>query len=367
MGEMAHMDLESIINSSRSISDINDINEKYTNFLSVIGDSAEKRKGVYTVLVTLLYYKYLHPKQDIRQHQKQLPGGFSGRTFDTNEVTPVLKRMGLPAMAESGWLTRSLEQPKAYDFNYPGKIPEKLKIPFLSILDFIQKNPAFALKFLRFLLNRAIETAKKNKISIVPLKNPEHLTIDKIIFCLEEHFKKKYGTNNGAKLPVLAFYAIYTSLISELKRYEKCKLAPLESLKASDRTNNTSGDIEIFKDGQLFETIEIKLDKQIDEQIIRIVKDKVLKFNPRRYYVLSVDGIQEDSKDVIDRIVLEILENHGCQIIINGLLPTIKYYLRLIENLDNFVKLYSELVQNDTELHSIHKTTLIELLAKYSL
>lgn len=49
-----------------------------------------------------------------------------------------------------------------------------------------------------------------------------------------------------------------------------------------------SGDIEIFKEGRLFEAIEIKLEKKIDSQIVRVVEEKVYKWNPQRYYVLSV-------------------------------------------------------------------------------
>ncbi len=51
-----------------------------------------------------------------------MAGGFSGRTVDTQFITPVLKKIDLPSMAESGWLTRSLEQPYPYTLDYKGKI-----------------------------------------------------------------------------------------------------------------------------------------------------------------------------------------------------------------------------------------------------
>lgn len=58
---------------------------------------------------------------------------------------------------------------------------------------------------------------------------------------------------------------------------------------------------------------------------------------------------------------------HGCQIIINGLIPTIKYYLRLIDNLDDFIKNYSNAVAIDSELQKIHKQKWAELLTKYQI
>lgn len=359
------LNLEAIYANSLLISDIKDIPEKIINHINLIGEYCEKRKGVYTVLATLLYYKYLHPEQDVRLFQTGFSGGFSARSFDTKYVTPVLKKLKLPAMAESGWLTRSMEQPYPYDYSYNGKIYSVLKIPFLDVLDFIEKNPTKAYNSLRILLNKVKEVSDRSVVKIVPLENPEGLTISKIMEALKIHFLTKYGTHNGAKLPVLAFHSIYTFLVKELSRYNGCYLSPLSSLTACDRTNKASGDIEIFTDdGELFEAIEIKLDKQIDEQIMRVVADKVYKWNPKRYYILSVNGIKSEDVDEINQIVFEIETKHGCQIIINGLLNTINYYLRLLENLDEFIKQYSKEIEEDNELQVEHKNKWNELLKK---
>lgn len=361
------LNLEEIIHNSSIISDIKDIPDDIHNYLRIIGENSSKRKGVYTVLTTLLYYKYLYPQQDIRNHQAQLKGGFSGRSFDTSNVTPILKKHNLPSMAESGWLTRSLEQPYPYDLKYSGKIPVYLKEPFLLCIDYVEKNPNNALNMLRILLNKVLLIAKQNQVIITPLNNPEKITISKIIQALEEHFLTPYKTHNGAKLPVLAFYSIYSCLINELKRYKNCTLAPLSSLTACDKSNKASGDIEIFKNNKLFEAIEIKLDKKIDTQIVRVVEEKIYKWNPQRYYILSVLGTKEENQEEISNIICNVGINHGCQIINNGLLPTIKYYLRLIENLSLFLNIYSKSIEDDIELQKIHKTYWNNLLKKYEL
>lgn len=358
--------LEIVYGKSDSISDIKGIPNKIRDNILRIGKECQKKKGLYTVLTTLLYYKYLHPEQDIRYHQNHLREGFSGRSFDTKYVTPVLKKLGLPAMAESGWLTRSLEQPYPYDMNYNGSIGE-LKEPFLETLQFVEENPNKAYDMLKLLLNTVGEVAKENKVEIKPLENPDNITIEKIVNALTEHFLFKYNTHNGAKLPVLAFHAIYTSLIGEVKRYEDCELAPLSSLTACDKTNKASGDIEIFRKGKVFESIEIKLDKKISSQIVRVAESKIYEWDPQRYYILSVLGIEKDDEDEISEIIHNVLNNHGCQIIINGLIPTIKYYLRLIENLTKFVNTYSKAVEIDTELQKVHKEKWNELIDKYEL
>ena len=56
---------------------------------------------------------------------------------------------------------------------------------------------------------------------------------------------------------------------------------------------------------------------------------------------------------------------HGCQLIINGVIPTLKYYLRLITSLDNFMGNYNKAIEIDKELKKAHKDKWNELIEKY--
>ena len=334
---------------------LNKLNEDEIEWIEIVADKCFNQKGVFTVLVTLFIYKIKHPEQDIRKHQKQIDGGFSGRTIDTHYITPTLKKLGLPSMAESGWLSRSLEQPYPYTLDYEGKIGNlKVKKAFLNLIDRVQTYNQNSKYVLVELFKKIIDIQKQNIIKIEPIKNPDMLTIDKIITLLDKQFSHNYHTSYGSKLPVIAFYSIYKILINELSRYNSCTVKELGSHTASDRTSKSAGDIEIYKNNTLFEAIEIKLDKEIDANILRIAKEKIIKYNPTRYYILSYIGIKEEKQEV-QNIINEVKEKHGCQIIINGVIATLKYYLRLIENLNSFVKIYSNLIQNDNELKTIHK------------
>lgn len=352
-----------IYSLSSSIRGIKDIPDKQKEYICNIANKVYQQKGVFTVLITPAVHKILHPDQDIRYYQSSMKNGFSGRSVDTQYITPTLKELRLPSMAESGWLTRSLEQPYPYTLEYKGHIRDKeVKESFLNIIDFIQHNPNKAKNILRLLLNRVIEMQKENKVKIIPLKRPDRLTIDKVISCLTEHFSFNYRTYGGSKLPVLAFYGIYSILVDELKRYKGCRLAPLGSHTACDLTSKVSGDIQIFKDKDLLEAIEIKLNRAIDKTVVRNAVEKIVKYNPKRYYILSSKDIVTLEKKEIVKIISDVKEKHGCQIILNGLIPTLKYYLRLISCLDEFVKKYSKLVGSDLELKKIHKEKWNELL-----
>ena len=352
-----------IYNSSFSVEDIKNIDDKYLNFLNTIGGNISTQKGVFTVLVTLIVHKILSPNQDIRNHQTNMKDGFSGRSVDTQFITPTLKELGLSSMSESGWLTRSLEQPFPYTLNYGGKISNKLvKEAFLNLIDFVETKPNKAVNVLRIMLNFAIQSREKSSIPIIPLLNPENLTIGKLVKALESHFSFNYKTHGGSKLPVLAFYAVYQSIIKEIKRYESCSLGVLGSHTASDRTSKTAGDIQIFRNNELFEAIEIKLDKEIDSSIVRIAIEKIQRFNPSRYYILSLKNVKSENKVEIEELITEIKVKHGCQIIVNGVIPSLKYYLRLLSNLTDFFDNYSLLIESDKELQDIHKLKWNELI-----
>lgn len=333
------------------------------NNIEILANKCFIQKGVYTVFVTLSIYKIVHNNQDIRNHQTQIKDGFSGRSIDTHFITPTLKELGLPSMAESGWLTRSLEQPYPYTLDYEGKISnKKVKKAFLELIDAIETKQSNPKQILVELFRQIIIIQKENQVTIKPLSNPEKLTISKTIEILDKQFSFNYKTFSGAKLPVLAFYAMYEIIIEEIVRYKSCELKELGSHTASDRTSKSAGDIELFQNENLFEALEIKLDKSIDANMLRIAKEKIIKYNPKRYYILSYYEINENDKEVISEIIEEVKESHGCQIVVNGLIPTLKYYMRLISDLEIFIQKYSNLIEKDNELKSIHKSKWNELL-----
>lgn len=333
------------------------LEKEIKNNIEIIAKKSIVQKGVYTVLITLAIHKSLYPLQNIRYHQKKLTNGFSGRTIDKKYITPTLKSLNLPSMAESGWLTRSLEQPYPYTLDYHGNIRDiEAKKSFLFLVDKIQNSPKLIEEIISYLLYKVIEETKKNEIKIIKLNNPDKLQIVELINMLCEHFFFDYHTFGGAKLPVLAFYAIYQSLLNDVKRYENCYLKELGFHTTCDSTSKSSGDIEIYsKDNKLIESLEIKFEKEIDCNMIRIAKEKIIKFNPIRYYILSTEKIKDDEKSEIFETVTMIKEKHGCQLILNGVIPSLKYYLRLISSIEKFLADYSHLIEIDKELKPIHK------------
>lgn len=344
------------------------LNENLKKYIQLIAKNSITQKAVYTVLITLAIHKLLYPHQDIRLHQDKMKNGFSGRSVDTKYITPTLKELNLPSMAESGWLTRSLEQPFPYTLDYQGHIQNPLvKEAFLQTIDYIEKQPDLTENIIIYLLHNVITEVKKQKIEISKLKNPDKLQILDIVNMLSEHFFYNYHIYGGAKLPVIAFYAIYKSLIQDIKRYESCHLKELGFHTTCDTTSKSAGDIEVFSnDNTLKEALEIKFEKEIDSNMVRIAREKILRHNPTRYYILSTKKIKDKDIDEITEIINDIKNIHGCQVILNGVIPSLKYYLRLISSLELFIENYTSLIANDKELKPIHKEKWNSIINDYN-
>ena len=313
----------------------------------------ERSKAVFTVLTSSLFYKILHPDQDVRYHQVELDNGYSGRSFDTKHMTPFLKEKRFRgAMKESGWLTRSLEQPFPYTLNYQGKIQNKnVKESFLNILDDVEEKGASPKSYLLNLFLLSVEEKKKGEVVLInPVDKDYEWKIHDIVSLLRQHFYYNYATRGASILPVIAIQSVYEILIEEMERFKDKELMPLGSHYSSDKNSGLSGDVVVkTQKGEEFEVVEIKHDIEIDPSIVKDVYKKIRTKPIQRYYILSTKEDLHREKEILE-VINEIEAEHGCQVIVNGVMNSLKYYLRLLNNTDKFLKIYTSNLQTNTEL-----------------
>jgi DNA (cytosine-5)-methyltransferase 1 len=266
--------------------------DEIIRYLKVIVENAESQKAVLGVTLTSLVYKVYDPIQDIRKHQEGMKGGYSGRTFDTKYVTPFLKRnFNHFAMAESAWLTRSLEQPRPFNLNFPGKIRnQNLKDAFLNVLDKIQADNNLATQVLVALMGLMLEATKSDELLFENVEVTRDISIARIIEALSQHIRYNYGKGvvGTARLPVLAIYSVYNIIMPNVNRYSGKILMPLESHTSPDSRSKVLGDIDIRnKDNFPFESVEIKHNKPITADMVGIAYQKIQNTNLDRYYILT--------------------------------------------------------------------------------
>lgn len=354
--------LEEKYNESEKINKIEDIGltDSQIQMVKTVVDKEETFKGVFTVLLTSLVYKSLHPEQDVRRHQANMENGYSGRSFDTKYITPFMKQKRfLGAMKESGWLTRSLEQNISYNLDFPGKIQNKnVKAAFLNILNDVEVNGADPEKYVIAIMAYSIKCKKgKTVILVNPIEKETSLTINEIMKSLHEHFYFPYKSRGASILPVVALYSVYQCITDELKRFNGKTLDKLASHNSCDKSSGESGDIVVRNDNDnsIYEVVEVKFEISVNAIMIEDAYKKISEKPVQRYYLLSTVAPSEDDRVAIDEMICKIREEHGCQIIVNGVFPTLKYYLRLLDNTDIFVEKYVKNLSENTEINFEHK------------
>lgn len=96
----------------------------------------------------------------------------------------------------------------------------------------------------------------------------------------------------------------------------------------------------------VFEAVEVKHGVVIDDNVVRRACEKVSQSKASRYYILSTSPRVTVTEEGLD-LITSLQRKHGCQLVINGVLPTIKYYLRLLDEPSDFLAAYEKLLTSD--------------------
>lgn len=309
----------------------------------VIVDNSENAHGAVAVLVTLLVKKISDPNQDIRNHRLDLPGGFSGRGLDSRFVTPFIRSHQLTSRRSSGWLTRAFEQPFPYSLDYSANIsPRVVKDAFLGIVDAVENGRCDAFDALSRIFTGLIEKRERN--TSIALARPVNLTVSDTVSKLEQHFAS--GAVGTSRLPVLAIYALLKVVVDETERYNSCEVMPLVSHTSADTGSGLIGDVHIQdENGRICEGVEVKHEIPVTAGLIDDAYEKFRNLPINRYYILTThsSGLSPE----LDDKIAEVHRQHGCQVIVNGVIPTLKYGLRVVTSTTRFVDEYVSAVETD--------------------
>ncbi|MDR2192270.1 MAG: hypothetical protein LBO62_05280 [Endomicrobium sp.] len=333
--------------------------------IDILIENIDSNKSLVSALTTSLLKKITTPNQDIRLHRTVFENGYSARVLDTNMTSPFFKNY-FPKYAnkESSFLTLATREEIKWNKKDGINLKirnKKLREAFLNIFDQVEtfkKDPKKYLAYLFFKLIKLSENSEDlfQKTERQKMGNSNVLNINTILAMLAKHFEIK----KSSRLPVIAIYSIYEVLFNKFDRYKNKRLMPLQAHTSSDKRG--FGDIEIYtKDNKPFEIVEIKHNIPIDEYLIFDVIKKISKIEVDRYYILTTfhntfENASDENK--ISDLILRTKKERGADIIANGILTTLKYYLRFIDNYDDFLKYYTKNLINDakvsTEVKDFH-------------
>ena len=337
---------------------LEELSPDFVEALELMARYCEKASGGYSNLFTSLAIKsVLGDNVDIRYHQVQIqdqtdkPAGFNFRGVSENVIYNWMEAHEFHG-AKSGWQTRTFERPKPYMLDYNENIGT-IKEPFLTCYDQIETHNQNVRLALTLLLIRRIQLRENSK---VVLAIPRIDDVIQITTLFKSHFFYKYKDSKGAsRLPVLALYAIYICMLKEMGRFDKKELKPLEAHSAADSQTGAIGDIEIIDEsGTLFEAIEVKHDQVITVAMVDSAKQKMRGSQVDRYYILTTHEQHEPGEDV-QKEVEDVKKLLGVQLIVNGVIPTIRYYLRMLEKPGSVLPEYINLLATDKAIGFEHR------------
>jgi len=356
---------------------LDDIDATLKKDIDLLIDKIGSNKSIVSALATSLLKKIIDPKQDIRLHRTDFENGYSARTLDTKITSPFFKKY-FPKYAnkESSFLTLATRERIKWTIDEGNNLKirnKNLKKCFLDVFDQVEAHNKNPRNYLCYLFVKLIELTNKEDLifQIAKKTNIEigTLNINTILAMLKDHFSIKLSS----RLPVIAIYSIYEILIPLLKRYDKKILLPLQVHTSSDK--HGFGDIEIYDEKYLpFEIVEIKHNIPIDKYMVFDIAKKINGTNINRYYILTTyaRGFEnQEIEQLVNKFIAYVNTKRNIDIIANGIITTLKYYLRFIDNYNLFLNIYIKNLINDarrsTEIKSFHIEKWIEIKNKYGL
>lgn len=318
--------------------------------VATVIENIPSNKYIFSIVITACLKKITDPKQDIRIAQDNMRGGYSNRSLDQRIVTPFLKRNNYTHCETSGLESgRNLERPLPWNLSYPCKPRGRgNRESFLSILDFIQTKKGDPRQVMEYMLY--LDATRRVTTTAVQQAPLEH-SIEKIMRVFERHFAESSGQGKS-RLPVLALYSIYESLVGELARYRGMTLLPLERHTTADLRSGSIGDIQVNNGDEPFEGVEVKSEKPVTADMINELPRK---FNGRkisRYYILSTfpGSYRAEDAESVESTIERVQGTTGCQVIVNGLNKSLWYYARLLSDPSAVLGRYVTLLNSDQDI-----------------
>lgn len=334
-------------------------------------------KSLVSALVTSLVKKIQQPAQDIRLHRTDFENGYSARSLDTQVTAPFFKD-NFPKYAnkESSFLTLATRERIKWtkDEGESLKIRNKqLKESFLNVFDNVETNNRNPKIYLNYLFARLI-TLSQLEETLFQSTSSQTANIDNLnIYLILEMLREFFAGKLSSRLPVVAIYSIYEILLPKFARYQDKKLLPLQTHTSSDK--HGYGDIEVYnQDGTPFEIIEIKHNIPINKYLVFDVVKKTRGIKIDRYYILTTfqNGFANaDEELAVTNYILEIKRTSEIDIIANGIITTLKYYLRFVDDYNEFIEVFTKNLitdaKNSTEIKNFHLEKWTEILKNHEL
>lgn len=332
------------------------LSQRMIDAIDMLSTLAHQETTGFTNIINALAIKCGFPNADVRYYGKKLqkqttrPAGFGFRVVSEKATAPWLSRKRFNG-AKSGFQTRVYERTRPYTLDYPENI-SNIKEPFLAIYDELEEHNANAQEALVLAIYHQLMYRDSRQITLAV---PRTGDISHIVSLLDRHFHRRYSAKGQSRLPVLAIQAVYSEIVEQVSRFRDKQLLPLQEHSAADAQTGSAGDVQVADStGTVVEAAEVKHDIAITKEMVLDLRQKLMDKQVDRYYILTTH--RSCRPDGADEAISEIQQLFNCQIICNGVLPTVAYYLRLLDDPSRFCRAYVNLLESDKAVNFEHRS-----------
>lgn len=172
--------------------------------------------------------------------------------------------------------------------------------------------------------------------------------------------------SNCGKMPRLAVLAIYQSLIHETARFHGKMLRARDGFPSPRNRDGRISDVEILStEGKLFEAAIVHHGVPICMDRLKKAERDFKTSSVDRVYLLSTLETPAAEMRRIAQEVERISSAHGFELIVDGVVPTISYYLRILDDPQIFTKCFVDFLEDDKTMDSKQKQHWNELILSH--
>ena len=171
-----------------------------------------------------------------------------------------------------------------------------------------------------------------------------NLSVDQTVDKVMQHHSLQ--TKRASRLPVLAIHSVMTIIAREFERYEGCTILTPKYRAIAKSRKDLIANVHIFDaNDMLFEGYAVKHNIRINSHLIQAYLEKILTTTARRFYILTTHhhGNYIELEPEIQRIDRE----HSRELIVDGVYPTLRHYLRLMGSTSEFLDAYVTQLETD--------------------
>ena len=186
-----------------------------------------------------------------------------------------------------------------------------------------------------------------------------NLSVDQTVDKVMQHHSLQ--TKGASYLPVLAIHSVMLVIAREFKRYEGCTVLTPKHRTIIKSRKDLIASVHIFdSNDMLFEGYAVKHNIRINSRIVQTYVENLLTTTVQRFYILTT--YQHSSCIEFKSEIQQVHREHGRELIVGGVYPTLRHCLCLMGSTNEFLDTYTTQLETNPSVTTQMKESWNEIV-----